>query len=335
MPRAIGLFGHDLNPHYFVNPPALTYLLHVVFAAWFGGGEGTGRAFAADPGQVFLVARVTVALISTAAVGLIYVAGARLLDRRVGFVAAIVLAVAFLPVFYAHLALNDAVALAPAALALVGAAGVLRDGRARDYALAGIGLGLACSAKYTAGIVVLPIVAAAALAPVAPRRAARGLALAVAVALAAAVAANPYAVLDAPAFVSGLRHQAAASGVGKLGLSEGGGHRYYLWTLTWGLGLAPTLAALGGACWLAVRRRRVAALLIPAPVVFMLYMGAQDRYFGRWLLPVIPLLCLLAAAGAVAFVDALGRRRGVPRVPALAVAALALAAQGLLFSLHD
>ena len=28
-------------------------------------------------------------------------------------------------------------------------------------------------------------------------------------------------------------------------------------------------------------------------------MGTQDRFFARWLLPVYPLLCLLAAYGAV------------------------------------
>ncbi len=334
VPRAIGLFGHDLDPHYFVNPPALTYLLHAVFSVWFGGGEGAGRAFAADPGEVFLVARVTVAIVSTAAVALLYLAGARLLDRRVGLVAAAVLAVAFLPVFYAHLALNDALALAPVALSLVGAAGVLNHGRVRDYALAGVGLGLACSTKYTAGIVLLPLLTAAALAPTPWRRAARNLALAIGAALLAALATNPYAVLDAPAFLSGLSHQAAASGVGKLGLTGGGGQRYYLWTLTWGLGWAPTLAAVAGAAWLTARRPRVAALLVPAPVAFILYMGAQDRYFGRWLLPVLPILCLLAAAGAVALADALGRR-GAPRGRVLAVAAVALGAQGLVFSLHD
>ena len=34
VPEAIGLFGHGGNPHYFVNPPAFTYLLHAVFAVW-------------------------------------------------------------------------------------------------------------------------------------------------------------------------------------------------------------------------------------------------------------------------------------------------------------
>ena len=41
------------------------------------------------------------------------------------------------PIFYSHLALNDAPTLAPAALSLYGTAGVLRNGARRDYVLAG------------------------------------------------------------------------------------------------------------------------------------------------------------------------------------------------------
>src|SRR5205814_7664386 len=37
---AMSLFGHGWDPHYFVNPPAYTYLLHLVFAIWFGGRKG-------------------------------------------------------------------------------------------------------------------------------------------------------------------------------------------------------------------------------------------------------------------------------------------------------
>src|SRR5207249_1221585 len=67
---------------------------------------------------------------------------------------------AFLPVYYAHVAVNDVPALAPLTLSLVGTAGVLRKGRARDCLLAGAGLGLACASKYTAGIALAPLVAA-------------------------------------------------------------------------------------------------------------------------------------------------------------------------------
>src|ERR1035438_3898735 len=44
VPRAIAFFTHDLNPQYFLNPPAYSYLLHIVFELWFGSGDATRRA---------------------------------------------------------------------------------------------------------------------------------------------------------------------------------------------------------------------------------------------------------------------------------------------------
>ena len=57
VPRAIGIYGHEWNPDYFVNPPAYTYVLHIVFTVWFGGREGVSRLFATDPTEVWVVAR--------------------------------------------------------------------------------------------------------------------------------------------------------------------------------------------------------------------------------------------------------------------------------------
>ena len=57
-PRAIGMFGHTLNPGYFINPPAYTYLLHAVLWLRFGGREAVGASFAADPTEVFTLARL-------------------------------------------------------------------------------------------------------------------------------------------------------------------------------------------------------------------------------------------------------------------------------------
>ena len=161
MPRAIGMFGHSLNPEYFINPPGFTYLLHGAFWVRWGGREALGDAFAADPGSVFELARVLSAVLGAAAVGFLVWAGRRLFDLRVGLVAGALLAVAFLPVHYSHLAVNDVPALAPLCLSLVGIAGVYRRGRLADYALAGAALGVACATKYTAGIVLLCLLAAA------------------------------------------------------------------------------------------------------------------------------------------------------------------------------
>jgi len=336
---AIGMFGHTYNPNYFINPPGFTYLLHAAFQVAFGGRDGVSDAFAADPGDVFAVARAASAVLGAAAAGLLAWAGARLFDRRIALVAGGLLAVAFLPVHYAHLALNDVPTLAPACLALVGVAGVLTRGRLADYALAGAALGLACATKYTAGIVLLPLLAAALLAPApAPPRRIAGLALAGVLALAAFLLANPYALLDFDAFRDGLSEQSAASsdGGGKLGLTAESGILYYLGSVTWGLGWLPALAALGGAVALARRDWRRAVVLAPPVVLFLLFMGLQDRFFARWLLPVYPLLCLLAAYGAVSLAGWALARVSRPR-PAWAAgaAAVALCTQGLVFAIHN
>jgi hypothetical protein len=339
VPRAIGMFGHSYNPGYFINPPALTYVLHAVFLARWGGGDAVRSAFAADPGSVFAVARAVSAVAGTVAVGLLAWAGARLFDRRVGLLAAALLAVAFLPVHYSHLALNDVPTLAPLCLALAGIAGILREGRTSDHVLAGVGLGLACATKYTAGIVLLPLLAAVALSHARPALRVRGLAIAGALGLAAFVVSNPYAVFDFGAFSNGLHEQSSASsdGAGKLGLTDRHGITYYLSTLTWGFGWLPALAALAAAVVLWRRDRRAWAVLVPAPVVFLLFMGSQERFFARWLLPVYPLLCLLAAWAAVEAASWLARRVGRPRAAALlpVAAGLLLCAQGLVFSVHN
>lgn len=334
--RAIGMFGHTYNPNYFINPPGFTYLLHSLFwLRW--GGEEVQRILAADPAAVFGFARLAAAVLGTVAVGLLFAAGARLFDRRTGLLAAVLLAVAFLPVHYSHYALNDVPTLAPLCLSLLGVAGVLRRGARVDYLIAGAGLGLACAMKYTAGIVVLCLLAAALLAAERPRRLLH-LGLAGAVAAAAFLLANPFALLDFDAFRDGLEQQSSASndGGGKLGLTQENGILYYLWTLTWGLGWIPLAAAAGGAGALIVRDRRAAWVLLPAVIAFTLFMGSQDRFFARWLLPIYPLLCLFAAYGAVRAAGAIARF--VPRRLAWAPVALAgmlICAQALVYSIHN
>jgi hypothetical protein len=349
VPIAVAMFAKGtLNPEYFANPPALTYLLHFLFDLWNGGPHGVERAFALHPAEVFTLARVAVAVLGTLALWLLYLTGARLFNRAVGLLAAAIEAVAFLPVFYGHLALNDAPTLAPLTLSLLGTAGVLRKGRVRDYAIAGIGLGLACASKYTAGIVLVPLAVAItaryldsrrARASATGGRALGGLALAGGCALAAFFIANPYSLLDYHRFHAELVHQQTLSGEsqGKLGAPKDGGLVYYLWSFTWGLGWGPSLAALGGALTVWRAERRLGWLLVPAAILFIAFMGLQGRYFGRWLLPIFPVACLLAACFAGQVIGWCGRALNAPG-PRAALAALFVAAllvQGLVYSVHS
>ena len=146
------------------------------------------------------------------------------------------------------------------------------------------------------------------------------------------LAANPYALLDRHTFWDGIQKQTETAGEdgGKLGLANTSGWRYYLGTFTWGFGWLPSLAALGGVGALLARHRRLALLLAPAPVLLFLYLGEQSRFFARWMLPVYPILCLLAAWG---------RSRSSSRVRLRLLAAGALAAlcspRASVFSVHN
>ncbi len=338
--RAIGLFGHDWDPNYYVNPPAYTYLMHILLGLGYGGRAGVSNAFAADPTGIWLLGRIVAGVLGTVAVWLLYLAGSRLLDRRVGLLAAGLCAVAFLPVFYSKLALNDVPALAGVCLALWGTAGILRLGRNRDYLIAGIGLGLACATKYTGGIVLLAMMGAvgAQFAASGGRGyALRGAGLAAAAAVATFVVANPYSVLDFGSFWEGLTHQSDASGdaAGKLGLTQDNGVVYYLWSLGWGLGWVPLALAVGGAVRLWFDEARLIGILVPPVIVFVLFMGSQERYFGRWLLPVFPFVCILAAYAAIELVDWGARSWPALKPTFAALAVVAVCGQGFVYSVHS
>ena len=81
----------------------------------------------------------------------------------------------------------------------------------------------------------------------------------------------------------------SCAGTGKLGLTHGSGIVYYLWSLTWGVGWAPSLAALGGAVALARARpagvRRCSSRRSSRTSSSW---ASQGRYFGRWLMPIDP-----------------------------------------------
>jgi hypothetical protein len=229
--------------------------------------------------------------------------------------------------------------MAAASAALIGIAGILRRGATRDYVIAGALVGVAAATKYLDGIVVVPMLTAILLAPRGPGAPSlrRALLLASGVAVAAFVICNPFAVIKPAHFIGSLGTQGDVVGRHKFGQTTDGGVAHYLRTLTWGLGWVPVIAALAGAALLARTDRRRALVLIPIVPVFVLYMGLKTRYFGRWMLPVFPILCMLAAYGAVRAADLAAARLRRPQVAIAltALAAVALAAQGIVHSVHN
>lgn len=308
---AVEMFGGGYNPHYFQNPPAYTYLLHVLFAFGYGGIVPTGAGatvkalFAGDPTELYTIARATSALMGVGAAWVMYFTGKRLYCAGVGLLTAAFLSFTFLPVHYSHFALNDVPTLLPLAVGFLGLAGIAQNGRLTDYAIAGAGLGFATATKYTAAALAVSIAAAWAIRAVEHRRSGDRAAIrrelryalaSAAIAAAAFVLANPFSVLDADAFIGGVRRQQRLSaGVAKLGTDDVTGWQYYLWTLTWGWGWIPLALSAGGAALALKRDWRKALPWVLFALVVWLFMGKQERFYARWLMPVYPVLAVFAA----------------------------------------
>ncbi len=341
--RAVEMFWQDLDPGYYQNPSAYTYLIYALFRAMYGPlgflfdlpfGNVTDQ-FDKNPTEMWIAARALAAVLGMAGVAATYWAARRLWGVREGLVAAALLAFAFLPVAYSRVAVTDVGALMGVALALGFAVWAYEDGRLRFFAAAGAAAGLALSFKYTAGLALVPV-AIAALARLWPQRtgaeqrrtgaAARrpdsllalgGLALGAALAGLVFVVLNPYLFGSLDAWWSDLRDQAEVAADDPKPGQESGGVSYYLDSLTWGLGWAAALAALAGAL-LELRRNLVRGLMLVAvPLALFVYLSVQSRYFGRWLLPAYPALAMLGALALARTADALAawrtrRPRGHP-----------------------
>jgi 4-amino-4-deoxy-L-arabinose transferase-like glycosyltransferase len=152
-------FG-DPNPRYFKNPSLLTYLIAGELLLARALGPLAGPFDSALPGSAYLTARLNSALLGTASVALVFALGALLFSRKVGLLAALLLAVAFLHVRDSHYGVNDVPATFWLLLSLYGAARLAARPALRWYLLAGLAGGLATSTKYNVGFFFAPILVA-------------------------------------------------------------------------------------------------------------------------------------------------------------------------------
>ena len=333
--RAVQMFREGLDPGYYQNPAAYTYLVHLLLRVLYGPlgflfdlpfGNVTEQ-FDKDPGEMWIAARTLAALLCMGGVLTIYVAAKRLWGVREGLAAAALLAFAFLTVAYSRVAVTDVGSLIGVSLAVLFAVRAHEEDRRRDWVLAGAAVGLAAAFKYTAGLAALPLLVAA-LARPSLRRAA-GLALAGLAALVVFVLLNPYLFTSPGDWWTDLRDQADVAANDPKPGQESGGLAYYLDSLTWGLGWAGLAAALAGAALLLVRDLVRALILISVPLALFAYLAVQSRYFGRWLLPAYPALALLGAY-AIARAAELLPDRAPLRAGAAAALTLVVLAQPLL-----
>lgn len=330
----------SFNPEWFGHPATTTlYSLALVMIGVGVVGLGSGRyadldalgaAAYADPGVVWLPARVMIVVCGVICIYLTWRLGRRLGGEkdgaRLGLVAALFLAVNAVHVHYSQIVRTDVQTSLFMLLCTLSALAILREGKTRDYLLAGVFAGLACATKWPGAIVGLSPLCAGLYRMSQGKREWRGLALLGAAAGVTLFAVSPFLLLDYQTVLRNLAGEARPVHPG----ATGGG---FFANLGWYVS-GPLLASLGwgglvlaavGLIWPGGGRRAWLVAVLPGCAATLLIISGQALVWERWIVPILPFAALAAARGLCAVADLARDRLRRPLRGAEAVAALALA----------
>lgn len=317
--KAFEVIRGELNPRFFHWPSLTIYVFAGVLSAaeLVHGLIGSARELTFSDHA--LISRAVVASAGAMTVFLLFHAGRQAAGERVGLLAAGFLAVAVLHVRESHFAMTDVLATmlvvtSLAHLLRVVGSGVGEDGIPADAlkwcAAAGLAAGLAASTKYSAAALGASMAAAQVLwffrtpgLVWSWRGWLPSLAYGGAV-IAGFVIATPYAVLDYQTFLRDLRFDAAHLAEGHGGVNLGRGWTYHATrSLPYGVGVPVFIAALAGIVPFARLHARAAIVLGAFAISFYVLIGSGYTVFFRYVLPLVPIVCLSAAIGVIHAAD--------------------------------
>ena len=330
MNRAVGMVkSGDFNPHFYDYPGLYLYVQSAVVVVRFLAGATAGEWTSLDQAHApsfYLWGRAVTAALGTATVALVFFIGMRWGTRH-ALLAAALMAVMPMHVRESHFVLTDVPATFFVALTFLMALRAHERPHASAYLWAGAAAGLAAATKYTGALaLLLPLIAVWMTPATRPSRLVGALAT-IAGAAAAFLVAAPYTLLDLPGFLNGygvlMGSYTGSPPVEHPGVT----YLKHLRNALWWPGF---LAAIGGVIFATIRAvkgpGRVRWILaVVFPVVFFWFISKQTLVFGRYLLPLTPFLCVLAATAIVSGVSLL-RRFSIPRLPrTLLIAGLTVA----------
>ena len=341
--RALAMGSGDLNPHFFRYPSLHFYVLALVYGLYYLAGNVTGRfdgiadfqyEYFTDPSTIFIIGRLLTAAMGTATVALVYTMATRWRGRTAGVLSAAFLSVAFLHVRDSHFLTLDVPATFYLLVACAFAWRQFDRPTNKAALLCGLFVGLAVSTKYNTALLAPTVLLAVWLAApggTASRERWTPVAMTALAALGGFIAGSPYVLLDFSTFISDVTAEGGQFSLGR-NVDLGLGWTYHLHTsLPTGLGWPLLAASAAGLVLMALRRSHRDVALLSGLLSYYLVAGSGRSVYLRYLIPMVPLLCL-AAGVCLAVVTA--RIKGASRPFVLLGVGLLIAAPTALSSLH-
>jgi len=249
---------------------------------------------------VYLVARALTAALGITVVPVVYLAGAKLYGKAAGIIAALVIAIMPLHIVHSHFATVDVPTATWVALALLGAAAIVDRPRIGVYILAAGAAGVAAGTKYTALLVLIPVLAAHFLREDKIKFAKRlvdiKLWAAVVGFITGFLIATPGWLFMPEKFFAGLLYELRHSQTGHGMVFVGRGPGWFdvlANSLGYGLGIALLVFGLLAVAMAISRRKRSDWILLSFLVPYFLLISFSEVRFARYAIPLLPPIALL------------------------------------------
>jgi 4-amino-4-deoxy-L-arabinose transferase-like glycosyltransferase len=291
----------------FVNPPLFTYLLAAAYGPWIAL-----TPFSPTPAWIttaYIFARFWSVFFGVLIVALIYPIGKQLYRQNAGVLAVVLMTGLFLPGREAHFAVNDTIVTFFVLLTIYFSLRIIRYRTWPNYVLAGAAVGLSAGAKLTGGLVVVSLLGAhiatswppngSIKALIVGRREHRLLGFGLLAALITFSGVMIHILWNIPEFMAGLTKviQFGAEGHKGVRMAPGSGWQFYIDVFGWGMGWFMLLAGLVGLLIAIIRRQPAGLVLAIFPLALFIGLGSQQAFSARYILPALPPLVALAAAG--------------------------------------
>jgi 4-amino-4-deoxy-L-arabinose transferase-like glycosyltransferase len=291
------LWTGDWNLGRFNYPPVYAYLNTGAYALYFlyGVTQELWRhvpTFAVP--QYYHVGRLLTAFVGTSTVVVVFLIGRQLRSRRMGLLAAVLLAGNYLHVIHSHYATFDVMVGFLVTLTLLFSQLIQTRGQARWYLLAGLCAGLAGATKYNGAIaVILPLLAHVLASPWSEWGWLDGrVLLAVGGFVLGFFGGNPFALGNLPEFLNDLATVLHHYGTEQPGFEGRGNWRWYARALFTSADVLWVAAGILGLSGMTVRNWKEGLLIISFPAIYFLMIARFVVRFERNLVPIIPFLAL-------------------------------------------
>jgi hypothetical protein len=310
---SITYFTGDLNPHFFHVPSLHTYMVAGLWAGYYIFGKISGKfssikdfmeSYEKDATLFVIFARLLSIVLSIGTILLVFYLGKKMYNPRVGILASLFLIFSPVHTKISHYMVPDVPMVFFILISFVFIWFIYKKGDTKFYILAGLFAGIATATKFGGQLLFLPLFLAHIFSGLEKKQAVKNilfshkLILSVVFFFGAFLAGCPYAVLDFPKFWNDFKWQSQhLLQAGHYGSSTA--QPAWLFYIRHGLaenvGKFLQFFAYGGVLYGLIRRRKKDLILIVFPLVLFVLIGSWKSMAARYLLPLIPFLCLVAA----------------------------------------